>query len=98
MEDNIANMSPSEGYHDVPLRATPHMYKEFQKSAIYHDIMNLVEDRISLLQSDLEGAETIEEVRDLQGRIAELRSVLAYPEYLAQRAEMEREQEQNEEE
>lgn len=97
MEDNIANVRPSSGYNDIPLRGTAQMYKDFEKTAVYFDMKNLIEDRIILLQQELEGADTMEEVRDIQGRISELRSMIAYPDYLAQRAEMEKANEIDEE-
>lgn len=78
---------------DRPIESNKQQFLAFQKSSVFRDFVGLLDDRIFELQSDLEGAE-LEDVRELQGRIAELRAVKEYPAYLATRLDIERDNEE----
>lgn len=81
---------------DRPLRCSPAKFSEFQSNAIWLDIQDLIDDRVEVLRTELESAETLEETRELQGRLAELRDMRLYPEYLSKWAQIEQENEPEE--
>lgn len=81
---------------DRPLRCSSVRFEEFQTNAVWLDIQDLIDDRIELLRNELEASETLEETRELQGRIAELRDMRSYPEYLSKWADIEKQNEPEE--
>lgn len=75
---------------DTPLRCSPRMFRDFAESAVWQDMLELIEDRIELLRTELEAADDMEAIRYLQGQITELRAVSVYPQYLEERSQEER--------
>lgn len=66
------------------------MFRDFAESAVWQDMLELIEDRIELLRTELEAADDMEAIRYLQGQITELRAVSVYPQYLEERSQEER--------
>lgn len=84
------------GNPDKPLRCSSGRFEEFKGNAVWLDITDLINDRIEVLRNELEGAQTLEETRELQGRLAELRDMSLYPDYLSKWAEVENQNEPEE--
>ena len=92
MEREVKYKSP-----DKPLRCSSARFEEFQSNSIWLDIQDLIDDRIEIIRNELEASETLEETRELQGRISELRDMKLYPDYLSKWAHIENENQMEEE-
>ena len=67
---------------DDALRASVNEYENFMDTTVWSDMKMTIEDRIDILQRNLEVAENLDEVRGYQYAIAEMRAMLQLPEYL----------------
>jgi len=65
---------------DRPLHSSQQDLKNYQEHPVWMDLERTAEEMINRAQSDLEEAETIEEVKQIQGEIRGIRNILKLPE------------------
>ena len=68
----------------IAYKASSRQMEELSKSLPWQDIKSYLEEVIALYHFKLEQVQTIEEIKDLQGRISETRMFLEIPEVLAE--------------
>lgn len=66
----------------VEYRATPQQMQEFSKSNIWKDMCGYLSEVITIYQLALERAQTIEDIREIQGRVSEIRMLMELPDVL----------------
>lgn len=80
---------------DVPLLSSPQEFEAFLRSNIWKDISQVLNDRLEDARMGLEGAQTVDTMRLLQGNIAALRSTIELPAALAEEIKQTKDLERN---
>lgn len=75
-------MSGKNTVNEKPLRSTPGDFDRFINSSLWYDMRGLIKDRLELLQEQFLMAESIEEIRNLQGQMKAWKEMLGIPPYL----------------
>lgn len=75
---------------DKALRCSAQTFKDFERNSAWLDMVDLINDRIDILRTELEASDSMEDIRFLQGQVTELRAMSVYPQYLQERAEEEK--------
>lgn len=71
------------------LRCGPGEFDRFQNSPVWYDMRNLIKDRIEVLQDMFLSAQTMEEMKHVQGQMLAWKEMTKLPSYLKQCAHME---------
>lgn len=82
-------MSDKNSIKQKDLRSGPGEFDRFINSSIWYDMLNLIKDRLDLLQDEFLAAGGIDEIKNIQGQMKAWKEMTKLPSYLKQCAHME---------